>query len=100
MALGLRLKCRIGQNPPPMNERAKNRVQHVIEPLAQVLRQKAKHKVTVLLQQGVLPPVTPLRLRVRQVLRPIHLDHQLGRRAQEIHFHRSTMVEGQRQLGI
>ena len=53
----------------PMNERGQNRVKNIVKAPARVFRQKSQDKATVLLEKGVLPPVPPIGLGVREMLR-------------------------------
>ena len=58
-----------------MNQCGKDGIQDVIEACADILRQEAQDEISVLLQESVLPPVTPVRFGVRQMLRAVQLDH-------------------------
>jgi hypothetical protein len=49
-------------------------VQHIIEPLADVLSQKPKNKIPVFLQQCILAAVAAIRVRVGKVLASIEFD--------------------------
>ena len=46
---------------PPMHERRDHRVQNVIQVFTGILRQKAQDEIAMLLQQGIFPPVPPVR---------------------------------------
>jgi hypothetical protein len=60
----------------PMNESGQNSIQNLVEALARVLRQETQHKISILLQQGVLPSVPPISVGVGEMLRAIQLnDH-------------------------
>ena len=57
-----------------MRQRSDNPVQNLIETLSHVFRQEAQHEVAVLLQQNVLPPVSPIGVGVIQILATIQFD--------------------------
>ena len=54
----------------------------------------------VLLKNAIFSPVTPVRDRVRQVLRAVDLDRHSRVRAQKVHFKAPDAVEWNWQLGV
>ena len=68
--------------------------------LADVLGEEPQHEVAVLLQQQVLATVATVGVRIGQMLAPSSFDGHTRIGAQQIHFHLSPAVEGNRQLGI
>jgi hypothetical protein len=44
-----------------MHERRDHRVQNVVQVFTGILRQKAQDEIAMLLQQGIFPPVPPVR---------------------------------------
>ena len=83
-----------------MNERGKDGVENMVEILARVLSQKPQHKVSMLLEHGILPPVPPTRLGASEVLRAVQFNDNGGFATQEVHLHFSSAVKGNRQLHI
>ena len=61
-----------------MNQSGQNGIKHLVETLADIFRQESQDKVAILLEQGILPPVAPIGLEVRQMLRTIQLDGEAG----------------------
>jgi hypothetical protein len=64
-----------------MNESGQNGIQNLLEALARVFRQESQHKISILLEKGVLPPVSPIRVGISEMLRAIQLNDQAGFRA-------------------
>ena len=83
-----------------MNQGGQNRIQHVIQALAHVLRQESQHEIAVVLEQGILSPVTAVSLGIAEMLRAIQFDDDTGMLAQEIDLHFSSAVERNGQLHI
>jgi hypothetical protein len=64
-----------------MNESGQNGIQNLIEAPARVLCQESQYRISILLEQGVLPAVWPIRLNLSEMLRPIQLNDHAGFRA-------------------
>lgn len=60
-----------------MNERFQNGIQNHVEAPAQVFHQEAPNKLSILLEQGVFPPVSPITVGVGEMLRAIQLNDQI-----------------------
>ena len=58
----------------PVGQRAEHGIEHQVEFLPDVFRQKAKHKVAVLLKELVLASIPSVRDRVCEVLSTIQFD--------------------------
>ena len=57
-----------------MRQRAQNAIQHIIEPLSQVLAKKAHHKISVFLQGRIFLAVPAVRLCVPEMLSAVHVS--------------------------
>jgi hypothetical protein len=54
------------------------RIKNLVETLACVFRQESQHKISILLQQGVLPSIPSIRIHITEMLRPIQLNDHAG----------------------
>jgi hypothetical protein len=72
----------------------------MIEPLAGNFRQKSQDEVSILLQHGVSPPITPVSFGVSQMLCSAQFDDHAGIRAKKIHLHPPGGIKGNRQLHV
>src|SRR4030095_11461389 len=77
-----------------------DRIEHSIQVLAYVLGKKAQHEVAVLLQQLVLPPVTTICGRIREVLSAIEFDCQTRISARQAACECSEAAERERQRPV
>jgi hypothetical protein len=82
------------------DEGGHNGVQELIQTLARILRQKSRHEVTVLLQQGVPSPVPPAGFGIPEMLGAIQFDDHASLRAQKIDLHLSSGIKRNRQIHI
>jgi len=57
-----------------MNESGYDRVQNMVEALANIFRQKSQYKIAILLKQSIFPPVAPVGFGVPKVLRAIQFN--------------------------
>ena len=83
-----------------MDESPQDGVQNMIEVFAHIFRQESQHEKSVLLQQGVFPPVPPVRFGISQMLRAVQFDYDAGFRAHQVHFHQSSPIKRNRQFHI
>jgi hypothetical protein len=60
-----------------MNESGQNCIQNLIEALARVFRQETQQEISILLQQGIFPPIPPVRFRISQMLCSIQLNDDI-----------------------
>jgi hypothetical protein len=61
-----------------MNKCRQNGVQNQVEMLARVFRQEPQHKISILLEQDVLPPVPPICFCAGEMLSAVQLDDNAG----------------------
>ena len=57
-----------------MRQRPKNRIQNLIEALANVFAEEPQYIIAVLLEQNVFAPITPVSVRIVEVLAAIQFD--------------------------
>ena len=84
----------------PVCECRQNRIQHVVQLFARVLREKAQDEIAMVLQQRVLSAVATVGFRIREMLRPVQFDDNTRVRTKEVHFHHSPVVERDGQLRV
>jgi hypothetical protein len=77
-----------------------DRIEHGVQLLAHIFRKKPKYKVTVLLQQVILPPVATIRDGIREVLVGIEFDDNARVGAQQVDLKDSEAVERDRQRHV
>ena len=61
-----------------MNQSGQYGVQNMIEVLARIFRKEPQHEISILLQQGVFPPVTPIGFSIGEMLRAIQFNDNAG----------------------
>src|ERR1700731_3261292 len=83
-----------------MRQRPNNRIQNLIEALANIFAEEPQDMITVLLEQSVFTPITPVRVGVVEVLTAIQFDGYVRVRTQQVHFHSAPTVERNRQFCI
>src|SRR4051812_14615722 len=83
-----------------VNERRQDSVENMVELLAGVFRQESQYKISMLLEQGVLPAVASVRLGIGEMLRAIQFNDRVCIHAQKVHLHFPVAVERDRQLDV
>lgn len=76
------------------------RNQYATELLANILCQKSQHGIAILLQQHVFAAIAPVGIGVGKKLAAVQLDRHASFNREQIHFHFSPAVEGNRQFSI
>jgi hypothetical protein len=82
--------------PLPVRQRCQDCIQNVIESFADILRQKPQNEISVLLQESILPTISPVRFGIGQVLRAVEFDHDTTVRVKEVHLHSAPAIESDR----
>ena len=83
-----------------MNEGCQDRVKYMVQVFTGILGKKSQNEISILLQQGIFPPVPPVRLGVSHMLRAIQLDHNTSPHAKEVHLHLPITVKRNWQLHV
>jgi hypothetical protein len=68
--------------------------------LADVFGKKPKDPIAVLLKQGVFTTISPVGIRVAQVLASVQFDGDSGSRTKQINLHATPAIEWNRQLYV
>ena len=68
--------------------------------LADVFGKKPEDQIAVLLKQGIFTTISPVGVRVAQMLATVQFDGDSGRRAKQINLHATPAIEWNRQLRI
>ena len=76
-----------------MDERSQNGVKNMVQMFARIFRQEAQNEISILLQQGIFSPVTPVSLGISQMLRTVQFDDHIRLRTKEVHLHFPIAVE-------
>jgi hypothetical protein len=77
-------------------DRSKNGIKDDVQLFADVLGEEPQHEIAMLLQHAILSSITPVRDRVRKVLRAVNLDRHSRVPAQKVHLEAPDTVEGNR----
>jgi len=75
-----------------MDESPQDGVQNLIEMFAHIFRQESQHEKSVLLQQGVFPPVPPVRFGISQMLCAVQFNYDAGFLGQALARHVATLL--------
>jgi hypothetical protein len=75
-------------------------IQNSIEVLADVFSKKSEDQIAVLLKQGIFATISPVGLRVAQMVATVQFDGDSGRRAKQINLHPTPAIAWNRQLCI
>jgi hypothetical protein len=81
-----------------MNERCQDGVKNMVQVFAGILGKESQNEISMLLQQGIFPPVPPVRL--SHMLRAIQLDDDTSPHAKEVHLHLPITVKRNWQLHV
>ena len=85
---------------PLVRQDPENRVEDTVQMLANILCKKSQNEIAVFLQQGVFQPVTPIGVRITQMLGTIQFDGQPCICTKQIHLHQALLAEWNLQFGV
>ena len=77
----------------PIREGPEDRIQNIVEALADVLGEEPQYKIAILLQQHVFTPIAAIGLGIAQMLATVELDRQALGIAEQIDFHSALTVK-------
>jgi hypothetical protein len=83
-----------------MSKRGQDGVKNMVQMVTGILGKESQNEISILLQQGIFPPVPPVRLRVSHMLRAIQLDDDTSPHAKEVHLHLPMTVKRNWQLHV
>ena len=86
--------------PNPVRQRSQDCIENRIQSRPHVFSEKPQHKISMLLQQRVFSAIAPVCIQTCQMLASVQFNDQPCLRAQQVHFHVSPSIEGNRQLSV
>ena len=79
-----------------MGQRSQNGIQNLVEILANVLGEKPEDQIAVLLKQGIFSTISPVGVRVAQMLAAVQFNGESGLHTQEVDLHATPTIEWNR----
>ena len=76
-----------------MSERSQDGIEHPVQFPAHIFGKEAQHQIAILLEHLILPPVAPVRDRIREMLRAVQFHRHTRVGTQEVDFQSSQTVE-------
>ena len=83
-----------------MGQSTQNRIKDGVEVFAQIFGQETQDIIIMLLQQLILAAVASVGVGIGKMLSAVQFDGQSRTAAEQIHFHSTPAIKGNRQFGI